>query len=375
MLGPYKTNKDGTINYKGNKIYPPIENLDYARVPLSDIENRVKSLHDNPMWSAISKINNAINTGVVNYFNSMGAIFVPLPMTTRMISSPGAVYGREAINYTTDTCPITLDWFGLPKRVFLSESSQIYLELALLQKGINHVFSNYHSFRKEKSDLTHLPEFHHIEYEGHVNQKNNLRIAYGLLSHLIYDLLTKQSADLSLFLTEAEMLELDKLSKSKVQNIPMTEALNLLYKDTGNYKYRKFTLQNFGFWEEVRLTEIAEGMVGISDMPIREVSFYHARKEENKELADNTDIIWPGYREIIGSGHRVESTVELEEKAKIFKLPREDYEPYHQSRKFGDYQESSGFGMGLERLIQGLLKMPFIHFTVPFPRTDVSIGP
>jgi len=102
MLGPYSTNKTGTIKYKGNKIFPAIENVSQIKISLSDIENRVQQLHDNMMWSSISKINNTINTTITNFFNSIGALFVPLPLTTRMISSPGAVYGKQKIDYTTD---------------------------------------------------------------------------------------------------------------------------------------------------------------------------------------------------------------------------------------------------------------------------------
>ena len=151
MLGPYSSNKDGTISYKGNNIFPPINNILSVKIPLREFEYRTKHIHENPMWSKIAKINHQINLSTNQYFHKLGALFTPLPLTTRMISSPGAVYGKEAINYTTDTCPITLNWFDLPRKAFLSESSQIYLELALMQKGINQVYSIYNSFRKEKT--------------------------------------------------------------------------------------------------------------------------------------------------------------------------------------------------------------------------------
>jgi asparaginyl-tRNA synthetase len=87
-----------------------------------------------------------------------------------MISSPGEVYAGQKLDYTTDTLPVELpNWFDSPKRMFLSESSQFYLELALMTGGSDSVFSIYNSFRKEKSDFTHLTEFQHIEYEGKVD--------------------------------------------------------------------------------------------------------------------------------------------------------------------------------------------------------------
>ncbi|MCP6719680.1 MAG: asparagine--tRNA ligase, partial [Patescibacteria group bacterium] len=166
MLGPYTANNDETISYKGNKVFKSIENIHSLKVPIAEIEDRVNQFDNDPMWGHIARINHRINISSNEYFDKLNALFTTLPLTTRMISSPGAVYGKESINYTTDTCPITLNWFNLPRKAFLSESSQIYLELAMIQKSVDHVYSIYNSFRKEEADPTHLSEFHHIEYEG-----------------------------------------------------------------------------------------------------------------------------------------------------------------------------------------------------------------
>lgn len=378
MLSLYTANKDGTIFYKGNKIFKPIEDISSANIPLEEFEKRVNQFDSGEMWKHIAKINHQINFSVNLYFEEIGAIFTLLPLTTRMISSPGAVYGKEAINYTTDTCPITLKWFDLPNEAFLSESSQIYLELALMQKGIDKVYSVYNSFRKEKSDATHLSEFHHIEFEGKVSQEENEKIALGLIRRIISDLLKKNKEDLAYFLNEEKLKKLENLSEN-IYNIPkitFKEALDLLYKETGNKKYKEFTLKNFGAWEEVKITEILGNMVLIREFPLLEVPFYHSIVN-NKELkvANNSDIIWPGYREIMGSGHRVRSEKELNEKAEIFNLPQEDYEPYLQTRRSKNYKETSGFGLGWERFLQGLLETPFIWSAVQFPRIDRSLKP
>lgn len=376
MIGPYEAKKDGSIKYKGNKVFSPIEDVRKITISVPEIENRVLSIHDNNSWLSICRINNQINCSITNFFTEMNAFFIPLPLTTRMISSPGAFYGKEAINYTTDTCPITLKWFNLKDNAFLSESSQIYLELTLLQSGIDHVFSNYHSFRKENSDFSHLSEFHHVEYEGHVTQEQNQEIIEKMLRRIVSDLLRNNESDLNTFLNDKSMQELECMFDNKIPILKLKDALELLYRDTREEKYSNFTLKNFGSWEEVRLTQIVGGIIGVSEMPLLEVPFYHSMKNNSEvKVADNTDILWSGYREIIGSGHRVRSIEELEEKAKIFNLPRGDYEPYLQSRRFSDYKETSGFGMGWERLIQGLLKMPFIYSASLFPRVHNTLKP
>ncbi|MFP4402202.1 MAG: amino acid--tRNA ligase-related protein [Candidatus Nanoarchaeia archaeon] len=376
MVKPYKTN-GSQIDYVGNKIFQPISDVLSQSVPITEFEDRVNMFNDFSYWTNISKINDRIFQSVVEYFSSLNAQFTILPMTTRMISSPGAVYGKEAISYTTDTSPITLKWFDYQDIAFLSESSQIYLELALVQKDVNHVYSVYNSFRKEEADATHLSEFHHVEYEGNIDQVKNQKVAFEMIKKIISDLMKHNYADLEVFLDKKDIEELNSIvNQEELKIITFKEALEILYNDTKDEKYKEFTLENFGSWEEVRLTEILNNIVGIREFPLLEVPFYHAQVDGiEPKIADNLDIIWPGYREILGSGHRVRSIKELEEKAELFSLPKEDYNPYLQSRKFSNYKVSSGFGMGWERLVQGILKMPFIWSASQFPRVDKTLKP
>src|SRR5207245_1132601 len=107
--------------------------------------------------------------------------------------------------YSVDVQPVTLDWFEEKRPVFLSESSQIYLELALAQQNIDEVFSICSSFRKEASNALHLAEFHHIEYEGKLDQQAMEKVAVGLLAAVARALTAQRAADLSLFLTDEEI--------------------------------------------------------------------------------------------------------------------------------------------------------------------------
>ena len=378
-MGPYKANADGTISYVGNKIFEPVKNINDVKYTKEEALLRVRDLSEKPLWGRIAKINNQIFESTVEFFSEMKSKFTLLPLTTRMISSPGAVYGKEAINFTTDTSPITLDWFNLKRKAFLAESSQIYLELSLLQENIDHVYCIYNSFRKEKGDATHLSEFHHIEYEGKVNQEENELIAQKLTQKILFDILKKNKEDIEYFLTEKQLKELENIAKNMLttKKITFKEAMNALYENTKNEKYKEFTMNDrFGSWEEIRLTEVFDSLLIIKEYPLLEVPFYHAYKEgKNPAVADNSDFIWPGYREFLGSGHRIGSEEELDKKAEIFNLPKEDYTPYLQSRELPNYEETSGFGLGWERLLQGILCLPFIWNTNQFPRVDITLKP
>lgn len=373
----YIPNKNHTIGYSGNKIYKPMKQISNA-IEKAELYKRIEEFRTTKKWEHIARINQTIALSVNEYFNKLGSAFTLLPLTTRMISSPAALYGKGHIDYTSDTVPVKLKWFNLKKDIFLSESSQIYLELHLINENLNSVYSIYNSFRKEKSDATHLSEFHHIEFEGKISQKENIRVMTKLIFNTIKKLLNNNIEDLSYFLYDEDIEDLKKLSNStKIKEITFDQALDVLYTSTKNPKYKKFTTKYFGSWEEVKLTKELDNMVIISEFPLYEVAFYHAPiiDNKNREVADNSDFIWPYYREFAGSGHRVRNMSELLIKAKKFNLPREDYKYYIQSRSSLTYKETSGFGIGWERMLQGLLKMPYIHSVATFPRVHNTLYP
>ncbi|WP_326690278.1 MULTISPECIES: amino acid--tRNA ligase-related protein [unclassified Streptomyces] len=346
--------------------------------PVSRFRSRVQDLATDKSFASIAKINHRVFSAAHSYFAGRGALFTLLPLITRMISSPGAVYGKEAISYTSDTSPVTLSWFDLPDPAFLSESSQIYLELALAQPGVDEVYSVYNSFRLETSDFSHLSEFHHIEFEGRVPQEDNLRCAIGLLSTVLKELLEKEEESLAHFLSADRMAELASMTApSAYTHLTFREALELLHEDTGEDRFRRFTTEGtFGSWEEIRLTWICGGPVTVSRYPLLEVPFYHAEiQDSDPKTAHNADIIWPGYREIVGSGERIGGTDELAAKAEIFQLPPQDYAPYLETRELDGWRRSSGFGLGWERLLQGVLEMPAIWDVCHFPRTHLALKP
>ncbi len=289
-----------------------------------------------------------------------------------MISSPGEVYADKKLDYTTDALPVKLKWFDNNKEIFLSESSQFYLELRLLIDNVDKVFSIYNSFRKEKSDYCHLSEFQHIEFEGKLKLKENTEIAIGLLKYITNFLLKNNKDNLLYFLSDEDVEDLKGIfNRKNIHEIPFKKALEMLYADTGDSCYKNFSMKNFGSWEEIRLTELMKGHVIVTEFPVLEIPFYHnvyRTNEDGVELAQNADIILCGFRETVGSGQRIEDIKILRNKAEVFNLPKEDYEPYLKTREFKHYQTTSGFGMGWQRYVQWLLKIPYIWESTHIPR-------
>lgn len=374
MHGPYSAKKVGgtkTIVYKGNNIFPPIKNVSRVEFLNEPVKSRLDKVAYSEQFYHLHKIDNGIFFATVEYFKKIDAEWCNLPLTTLMISSPGEVHAGKLIDYTTDTLPVNLSWFKNKREIFLSESSQFYLEIRLLNEKINKVFSVYNSFRKEKADFSHLSEFQHIEFEGKVSFSENTKIAIGLMQHIVSYLLAKHKESLFYFLSKKEVGGLSRVfSPENFILITFSEALKMLYIDTQDKRYEKFSMEHFSSWEEIRLTELVGKHVILTEFPLLQISFYHNAKNtrEGSTTAENADIILYGFRETIGSGVRITNPKTLLQKAKIFNLPKEDYLPYLATRDYSHYKQTAGFGLGWQRFIHWLLKLPYIWESTHLPR-------
>lgn len=375
MTGPYKATLQGNIrviSYLGNKLSKPINDIKSVCFSQDVLDTRLDDVIKKEKYFHLHKIDNAVFNAAADYFRSIGAEWCNLPLTTKMISSPGEVYAGKVLNYTTDTLPVDITWFDESERIYLSESSQFYLELRLLIDRVDQVFSIYNSFRKELADFCHLSEFQHIEYEGKVDFEKNIEIFICLMKHIVSYVLEHNMENLSHFLTQSEIEDLKQaFSDQNIVRITFKEVLDILYKDTSDPVYKEFSMKHFGAWEEIRLTEIFGKHVIVTEFPMLQIPFYHNSKRHDENgiaLAENADFILYGYRETVGSGTRISDPEALLQKAKQFNLPEEDYAPYLKTRDYEHYRETSGFGLGWQRLTQWLLKLPVIWEASHIPR-------
>jgi asparaginyl-tRNA synthetase len=282
-----------------------------------------------------------------------------------MISSPGAFKGT----IISDVDPFKIKFFG--KDTFLTQSSQLYLEFAITNPGTKMVYCWDKSFRREKADFRHLPEFAHIEFEGNIGFEANLSIQQKFIQYLIHYLLSNRRKEMGLFVGHEELRELEKISKvKKFKRVSFVDAFKMLRKRTGDRKYDDVSIKNFSAHEEVMLTEMVGAPVFVTDYIGDEVAFYHAPLSKGSRFVRNADLLFPGYGEVVGSGERVHTRKETIQKAKHFKLDMNDYRPYIESRKLSNPVVHSGWGMGIERFIQTVLKLPYIWEVKPFPRVD-----
>ena len=139
---------------------------------------------------------------------------------------------------------------------------------------------------------------------------------------------------------------------------------------------RNFTYgEDFGGSDETVLTRMFDVPVMVYDWPHEVKAFYLKRNPENPRFARGVDMLAPeGYGEVVGGGERETNEELLIEKINEHQLPMEEFEWYLDLRRFGSVPHA-GFGLGLERLIAWICKLPHVRETIPFPRMYGRLKP
>jgi asparaginyl-tRNA synthetase len=105
----------------------------------------------------------------------------------------------------------------------------------------------------------------------------------------------------------------------------------------------------------------------VYDYPATIKPFYMRVSDDGKTVAA-MDVLLPGVGEIIGGSQREERLDVLQSRMEAQGLDSDEYWWYLDLRRFGTVPHS-GFGLGLERMVQFVTGMANIRDVIPFPRT------
>lgn len=126
--------------------------------------------------------------------------------------------------------------------------------------------------------------------------------------------------------------------------------------------------EDFGGSDETVLTRMFDTPIMVYDWPHEVKAFYLKRNPEDERFARGVDVLAPeGYGEIVGGGERETDVEKVKAKIIEHELPMEEFEWYLDLRRYGTVPHS-GFGLGLERLVAYVCKLPHVRETIPFPR-------
>ncbi len=138
---------------------------------------------------------------------------------------------------------------------------------------------------------------------------------------------------------------------------------------------RNFEFGNdFGGSDETVLTRLFDTPIMVYNWP-HEVKAFYLKRDKDARWAKGVDVLAPeGYGEIVGGGERETDITLLKEKIVEHQLPMQAFEWYLDLRRYGSVPHA-GFGLGLERLVAWVCKLPHVRETIPFPRMYGRILP
>lgn len=276
-------------------------------------------------------------------------------------------------------------------KVYLSQSSQFYLEYAL--PGIGDVYCIAPSFRAEKSQTRrHLTEFTHAEAEWSGiltldDHQAKLKTMLQLIVHYFRQYSYQTLIDYCI-VTKDELAEkridlVERLNRIEdmtfdIVHLKHQEAIKLLreyeiYKDSES-KVHFDERDDIPEAQERQLIDRIGKIVFLSHFPIETKSFYMKPDPSDPSRAWGIDVEVPGVGEIIGSGVRESDYQALLKALHTAKLRPEDYREYLELRQYG-FGKTSGMGLGVDRMLVWLLDLFSIRQAVTFPRYPGCVRP
>ena len=343
--------------------------------PITPKEHGVEFLMDrrhlwlrSPKQVAILKIRNEIIQSIREYMYNNGFILFDTPIFT-----PNACEGTSTLFAT--------DYFDLGN-AYLAQSGQLYAEAGAMALG--KVYTLGPTFRAENSmTRRHLTEFWMMEPEmAFYDIDDDMDLIEDFLEYVVQRVLINCKSDLELLGRDVSKLE---KVKKPFPRVTYDEAIEILWKkdiplirktENSEEHIRPFPWgEDFGAPHEEAIVEDYDKPVMVHRWPAEAKSFYMKRDPENPKIALGVDVLAPeGFGEIIGGSQREDNFEELEKRIIEHKLPLDEFQWYLDLRRFGSVPHS-GFGLGIERMVNWICNLENIREAIPFARRPNRIRP
>jgi asparaginyl-tRNA synthetase len=329
-------------------------------------------------FGAVARVRSTICRSIHQFFDEQGFLYIHTPI----ITSSDCEGAGELFRVTTldpqkppmadGKVDYRQDFFGRP--AFLTVSGQLNAEIFACSLGKVYTFGP--TFRAENSNTSrHLAEFWMIEPEmAFYELADNMDLAEAFLKHVFHDVLTHCDDDMAFFnehIQQGVRTTLESLVDASFERVPYTTAIEILLKSGRSFDYPMEWGKDLQSEHERYLTEEHfKKPVILYDYP-RSIKPFYMRVNDDGKTVRAMDVLVPQVGEIIGGSQREERLDVLEDRMREQKLDLDAYWWYRDLRRFGTVPHS-GFGLGLERLVQFATGMANIRDVIPFPRTPGS---
>ncbi|MBA2114397.1 asparagine--tRNA ligase [Bremerella alba] len=326
-------------------------------------------------FGSVFRVRNRVSYSIHQFFQERGYLYVNTPVITAS-DCEGAGEMFRVTTLDVDQPPkvngkvdFSKDFFARP--TYLTVSGQLEGEIFATSLGKVYTFGP--TFRAENSNTSrHLAEFWMVEPEiAFADLEENMEVAEAFLKRIFSDVMNDCAEDMAFFNERIAPGILDTLQgivESEFLRCSYTDAIDILQKSGQEFEYPVTWGMDLQSEHERFLTEQHfKRPVILHDYP-RSIKPFYMRCNDDGKTVRAMDVLVPQVGEIIGGSQREERLDVLESRMKEQGLDAEEYWWYLDLRRYGTIPHS-GFGLGLERVLQFITGMGNIRDVIPFPRT------
>ena len=329
-------------------------------------------------FGAIARTRNCVSRSIHAFFQEQGFLYIHTPIITASdCEGAGEMFKVSTLDLANipkaeGKVDFSKDFFQRP--AYLTVSGQLQGEIFACALGKIYTFGP--TFRAENSNTSrHLAEFWMIEPEmAFYDLSDNMDLAEAFLKRIFRDALEQAPDDMQFFnqrIDDTAIATLEGIAQSEFVRLSYTEAVERLEKSGQKFEFPVSWGRDLQAEHERYLTEqLFQRPVILYDYPSTIKPFYMRVNDDGKTVRA-MDILVPKVGEIIGGSQREERLDVLEGRMRDQGLSPDSYWWYGDLRRYGTVPHS-GFGLGLERVVQFITGMANIRDVIPFPRTPGS---
>ncbi len=303
---------------------------------------------------AIFKIRSKTFKAAVEYFDSQGFININTPKLTNI----GVETGAELFE---------VKYFD--KKTYLAQSPQVYKQM--FASAFEKVYEIAPVYRAEKSHTAHhLTEFIGIDFEQAFidSEQDIMDTIEGMFNHILKRV-NEECAE------ELKLLGRELKAPGKIPRIKMEEVKKMLAKK--GYKLGPdddISLEAQFVLADMVKEKYDSEFVFIYEYPFAVRPFYHMKPEGRPNISKSFDLVWNGVEVTTGAQreHRYEILKKQAAEAGI-DLDK-DMAPYAEIFQYG-CPPHGGTGLGLDRIVESMLKLPNIRECILLPRDPERLSP
>jgi asparaginyl-tRNA synthetase len=326
-------------------------------------------------FGAVTRVRNCVSRSIHDFFQEQGFLYIQTPIITASdCEGAGEMFKVTTLDLAQvpkqeGKVDFSKDFFNRP--AYLTVSGQLQGEIFACSLGKIYTFGP--TFRAENSNTSrHLAEFWMVEPEmAFFDLTDNMDLAEAFLKRIFRDVLQRAAEDMQFFnlrIDDTVLATLEGIVDTEFVRLSYTEAVERLEKSGQKFEFPVAWGRDLQAEHERYLTEqVFKRPVILHDYP-RTIKPFYMRVNDDGRTVRAMDILVPKVGEIIGGSQREERLDVLEMRMKEQDLEAENYWWYLDLRRYGTVPHS-GFGLGLERVVQFITGMTNIRDVIPFPRT------